>query len=187
MMRIRPPPAEQIYMPDLRRLIYELMEHGFIFTGFSSDSYQYIEMHQQVRRRGITPYLISVDRNTDPYDELKAAIYENRIRFYNYAPFVEELKALEYDRLRGKVDHPQAGSKDVADAMAGVVYGLMNHAERLPVEALAGTKSKITHEHSWVSEGIPAEKVDLQEVRSAKEAGDETELLPILGGDEYGE
>jgi hypothetical protein len=75
-------------------------------------------------------------------------------------------------------------SKDVADAMAGVVYGLLNHAERLPLDALAGTKNRITHEYSWVSESIPADKVDLQEVRAAKEAGDDTEILPILFGDE---
>lgn len=183
MMRINPPPAEQIYMPDLRRLVYELAEHGFVFSGFSSDTYQYIEMHQQIRRRGITPHIISLDSSTDAYNELKSAIYENRIRFYDYAPFIDELKALEYDRLRGKVDHQQAGSKDVADAVAGVVYGLFNNAERLPLEAMRDGPEKMTHEFNWVTEGIPASKVDMGAVRSAKQGDeDEGELFPILIG-----
>ncbi len=31
---------------------------------------------------------------------------------------------MELDPRTGKVDHPPGGSKDLADAMAGVIYGL---------------------------------------------------------------
>jgi len=108
-LRINPPPGEQIYLPDLRRLVYELSTHGYSFMGFSTDKYQYVEMHQQIKRRGIHAELISMDETTNPYDELKRAIYEKRIRFHEYEPLIEELKTLEYDRLRGKIDHPEAG------------------------------------------------------------------------------
>lgn len=112
MLRINPPPAEQIYMPDIRVMIYDFMKHGFKFIGFSSDSYQYVEMHQQISRKGIKPHIISMDTSTEPYDELKSAFYEKRIEIYYYKPFIEEFKKLEYDRINGKIDHPLAGSKD---------------------------------------------------------------------------
>ncbi|MHC1576671.1 MAG: Hint domain-containing protein, partial [Methanosarcinaceae archaeon] len=109
MLQVHPPPAEQIYMPDLRQMIYQMQDKGFKFIGFSSDSYQYAEMHQQLKRKGVSPHLISMDKTTQPYDELKSAIYEDRIDFYKYQPFLDELKFLEYDRVVGKIDHPVGG------------------------------------------------------------------------------
>jgi intein/homing endonuclease len=109
MLRINPPPGQQIYFPDLRTMIYQFMEKGYKFIGFSSDTYMYVEMHQQLKRRGITPHIISMDTSTTPYDELKSAFYENRIEIYDYEPFAYEFLHLEYDRIVGKIDHPQAG------------------------------------------------------------------------------
>jgi len=188
MLRINPPPAEQIYMPDVRRLIYELIEHGFQFAGFSSDSYQAAEMHQQIRRRGLHTEILSLDRDVAPYDELKSALYENRIELYEYEPFREELKKLEYDRLKGKVDHPSSSTKDVADSVAGTVYALSKSAQRLPLEAGPVTTRRTRHEHDWVSPLVPADQVDLDEVRALREEskrgeGGEAEFMPILFGD----
>ncbi len=36
----------------------------------------------------------------------------------------KELRKLERDPQKGKIDHPEEGSKDCADAVAGVVYVL---------------------------------------------------------------
>jgi len=183
-LRINPPPGEQIYLPDIRRLVYELQAHGYNFMGFSTDKYQYVEMHQQVRRRGIHCELISMDEKTDPYDELKRAVYEERIRYHRYEPFIEELKLLEYDRLVGKIDHPQAGSKDVSDAVAGVVYGLLQGSARLPIGVGADTHKRKRHEHAWVSPMIPASTVDIEEVRAMADAAtDDSDFMPILFGD----
>jgi hypothetical protein len=60
----------------------------------------------------------------DAYDILKTAIYENRLSFYGYNPLLEELRWIQKDNIRNKVDHPQGKSKDVADALAGIVFSL---------------------------------------------------------------
>jgi len=183
-LRINPPRGEQIYMPDIRRLVYELQAHGYNFMGFSTDKYQYVEMHQQVKRRGIHCELISMDEKTDPYDELKSAIYEDRIRYHKYEPFIEELKALEYDRIKGKIDHLQAGSKDISDAMAGVVYGLLQGSARLPIGLGSDTPKKGRHEHEWVSPLIPTSQIDIDDaMEMAEEAMDDLDFMPILFGD----
>jgi hypothetical protein len=36
----------------------------------------------------------------------------------------KDLSELELNEEKSKVDHPPHGSKDVADALAGVIYGL---------------------------------------------------------------
>lgn len=186
LLSIRPPAGEQIYMPDVRRLVYELQAHGFPIAGFSTDTYQYVEMHQQVRRHGIYTELISVDDSMNPYEELKSAIYESRIEYYAHGVLLNELRALEYDRIKGKVDHPRSKSKDLADALAGVVWGLRQRAARLPWAADADTpKVKVSHEHQWVSPLIPAEEVNVEEIRAAQRSVQDSDLLPpILMGDD---
>jgi hypothetical protein len=184
---IRPPTGDQIYMPDLRRLVYELQAHGFPIHGFSSDSFQAVEMHQQIRRHGIHTELISMDRIIDPYEELKSAIYEKRIEYYGYTPLLQELRSLEYDRVKGKIDHPRHASKDVADALAGVVWGLRQQAARLPWAADADTPIRaVGHEHGWVSDMIPAEDVDLEDVRLTRRTGAAALdiMLPFFIGDD---
>lgn len=136
MLRINPPQGEQIYLPDVRQLLYSMMNHGFSFMGFSTDTYMYAEMHQQVKRKGIRNVeIISMDTSVAPYNELKSAVYEGRIDYYKYEPFIEEFKALEYDRLKGKIDHPQSGSKDCVSGDTKI--SLLNGTE-VPIRDLVG-------------------------------------------------
>ena len=184
MLRILPPPAEQIYMPDIRVLMYKFMDMGFQFSGMSTDTYQYVEMHQQIKRRGVKPYIISMDTSVDPYEELKSAFYENRIEIYHYDPFITEFKQLEYDRLVGKIDKPLAGSDDVSDGVAGCVWGLKQFGSRVPMTREASVKSGVSHDHSWVSPLVPADKIDNDTIIAAKESVGRNRYVPILFGDE---
>ncbi|MEE8325841.1 MAG: hypothetical protein V3R58_02255, partial [candidate division NC10 bacterium] len=181
---IMPPPAEQIYMPDLRTMLYQFVDHGFSFIGFSADSYQSAEMFQQVRRRGISTHLISTDRTTEPYDELKSAFYEKRVEIYPYKPFVDEFKKLEYDRLVGKIDHPLAGEKDISDAVAGVTWGLKTAAGRMPIQGKMEKAAMAPHKDAWVSPLIPADQANMDEARAAKEGISAETFMPIVFGDD---
>jgi len=183
MLRINPPPAEQIYMPDLRTMVYQFMTHGYHFAGFGSDTYQYVEMHQQLKRRGITPHIISMDTSTAPYDELKSAFYENRIEIYDYKPFIGEFKSLEYDRLSGKIDHPLSGSKDVSDAVGGVVQGLKVFAKTAPVHTGENKRSGAMNEHAWITNLIPADSPAAAEAVQDSKAPVQGQFIPILFGD----
>lgn len=130
MLRVLPPKDERIELADIRRrLVYPLMGGGFKIAGFSSDSYQSAESFEHMKNKGVKKAIeISVDKTTEPYDILKSAMYEGRIRYYQYEPFIEELENLILDRKKNKVDHPPKGSKDVADAVAGLLFGLKKHA-----------------------------------------------------------
>jgi len=188
MLAIRPPPGEQIYLPDLRNLVYALQAHGFPIAGVSTDTYMYVEMHQQLRRHGVHAEILSLDTSMDGYNALKSAIYERRIEYYNYPILLGELRALEYDRIKGKVDHTRHSTKDCADSVAGVVLGLSQRAARLPWGADADTPMGeiVAHEHQWVTPLVPLEQVDVSEVRQATRATRSDELLaPIyFGGDD---
>ena len=175
MLRINPPPAEQIYMPDIRVMIYDFMAHGFKFIGFSSDTYQYVEMHQQVSRKGIKPRIISMDASTEAYDELKSAFYEKRIEIYYYEPFIEEFKKLEYDRLAGKIDHPLAGSKDCISWDTKI--SLLNGSE-VKVSDLVGKEF-------WVYSCLPSGDVVPGYARNVHLVGKKDVLRIVLDNGEH--
>lgn len=151
MLRVIPPTGEQIFLPDIRAMIYSLIEHGFQVGSFSCDSYQSAEMLQQMKARGIASEVLSVDRTIEPYNELKQAFYEERLSTYPYKPFTEECLSLEFDGHKGKVDHPLAGSKDVADSVAGLISGLMKFAGKAPLPMLSGYSDDVADfDHAWV-------------------------------------
>jgi hypothetical protein len=80
-----------------------------------------IDSIQMLNSAGFKAETFSIDRNPEAYYTVKAAILDDRLDYYYYAPFSEELKQLE--EIKGmKIDHPRQGKKDVADAVAGVCY-----------------------------------------------------------------
>lgn len=136
LMRMHAPPGQEILIQDVRRIIYDLKEdRGFRIYSISMDGFQSTDSLQQFRKKRFMADYLSVDKSTLPYEDLRDAIYERRVEFPPYITYLrlgdtdrvdiayKELSELEYTGK--KVDHPSQGSKDVADAMAGVVTTLM--------------------------------------------------------------
>jgi hypothetical protein len=136
MIRIKAMPGTEILLSDVRRIIYDLKEErGFRIYSVSIDGFQSTDTMQQLRKKKFVSEYLSVDRSTLPYEDLREAIYEERLEFPPYQTYltkgadrtveiaIQELTELQHDGK--KVDHPSKGSKDVADGMAGVVSTLM--------------------------------------------------------------
>jgi hypothetical protein len=136
-LQIVPPIGGEIVLGDLRHLVYDLSGHGFMITRVSLDSWQSADTIQQMKQRGYRAEVLSVDVTPDPYDNLKTALYEDRVQLYNYPPLRKELETLQEDRRgrRRKIDHPPTGSKDCSDALAGCLYTLSQRSinEPLPI------------------------------------------------------
>lgn len=109
MLRVLPPTGGEIILGDIRRLIYELSDHGFTITTVSMDSFNSADGLQQLAQKGYNALDVSVDVTPDPYDNLKTALYENRISFYEYEPVLGELRSIEQRwtaQKKRKIDHP---------------------------------------------------------------------------------
>lgn len=124
LLRIVPPLGDELILGDVRALAYQWQDHGYRIGFASMDSWQSFDGIQQMNLKGIPAEVVSIDRTTEPYDMLKTALYEGRLIFYGHPKLMEELRKLEKNHQTGKVDHPPLGSKDVADALAGVVHSL---------------------------------------------------------------
>jgi hypothetical protein len=134
MLQVIPPENSQIQFDDVEALLTKLRQLGFSIPVVTADGYN----SDQFLQRQISHYgarfakKLSVDRPKDAYLSLRDALYDRdengtpRLTFYRYDPFMREITNVE-DRP-DKVDHPPKGSKDVSDAVAGVVF----NCERLP-------------------------------------------------------
>jgi len=129
-------PGHEIFLGEVRHFIYNLREQmKFKLELVTMDGFESSDTMQQLPRHKIATDYLSVDRQMLPYYDLREAIYEDRVAFPPYMVrsrrdettlvniAVQELSEL-VDAVK-KVDHPPSGSKDVADAMAGVTFTLM--------------------------------------------------------------
>lgn len=159
---------EEVLNSRVRQLCYEFSDHGFHIAEFSMDTYQSREMIQQLEQNGFKAGIYSVDTGNSSKGEnvvttavgripkakqaywyLRSAIYENRVRCYDYPILLGELRRLE-DGVE-KVDHPEGESKDLADALAGVVWTLFR--SKMSGEFLAPSKG-ITMNPALESESL---------------------------------
>lgn len=129
LLEVKPPRNAEIEFSKIRSLLYRLREMGLNLKWFSFDTYQSADSVQILRQQGFQTGLTSMDTETLPYETFKTAILDGRILAPEHARAQTEVTRLEFDPDIGKVDHPPDGSKDVADAMAGVCYGLTYRRE----------------------------------------------------------
>lgn len=145
-IRVKASPGQEVLISDLRNYIYDLKRRGFRIRSTTMDGFQSTDTRQQLRRKKLNPSYLSVDKSKLPYEDLRDAIYEERIDIPPYMTYVsagegeliniaqKELVELEDDGK--KIDHPTHGSKDVADGLAGVVNTLMgDRTYRRPVRS----------------------------------------------------
>jgi hypothetical protein len=137
LVRMRPLPGTQIILGDVRQMVYYLKDKlGFRIKKVTLDGFQSTDTLQQMQKKKIQTEYLSVDKDILPYHDLREAIYEERVEFPKYMTYMKhgdvstvEIAVQELLRLiekeNGKIDHPEGGSKDVSDAMAGVVTTLM--------------------------------------------------------------
>lgn len=131
---IKAPKGRQVSFEKNRNFIRWLKRQGFNIKGVTSDTYQAYDLQQQLLSEGYPCSIISVDRvDTDrickPYQYFKSTIYEKRLEIYEDTLLNTEVTELERNIDTGKVDHPEAGSKDKADAVCGAIFNASKHAE----------------------------------------------------------
>jgi hypothetical protein len=162
MLQIKPARGEQIDLEKIVDFILNLRNYGFnlqrvTFDGFASEmAIQKVQKanlvpdrKRQAYRSGrfnekmdIESMKISVDRDDVPYRMLRDALNCRAVKYYSYPIWENEVLGLEHDvdgkGGRGKVDHPEGGSKDVADAVCGVNYSICTSKQGYPSDPVDG-------------------------------------------------
>lgn len=153
-LEITPPKNGEILFYKVREVIYALKKLGMNIKWVSFDSFQSRDSMQLLKQAGYMVGYQSMDTTMAPYEYVKNALYDGRLSLPEHPKLVYELASLERDIKRRKIDHPAHASKDISDALAGVVYGLTMRRE------------------IWAHYGIPLGALPasvLAEVQKAKE------------------
>lgn len=135
-LRVRANSGQEILLSDLRRYVYQVADdRGFKIKAVSMDGFESTETRQQFKKRRYQTLYVSIDKSKLPYEDLRDAIYEDRIELPTYQTYLRSGTAkrvniiakelMELEENDKKIDHPINGSKDVTDAIAGVVTTLM--------------------------------------------------------------
>ena len=110
--------GQEIDFQDIREFI-ALLHKKFPVAMVTFDQWQSVDMMQTLNKRGIYSELHPV-KITD-YDNLSTCFYDGRFSGY-YNSILIDQELLKLQCLPGrKIDHPNVGSKDLADALAGSV------------------------------------------------------------------
>jgi hypothetical protein len=108
-------------------------EKKFNLVKLTMDGWNSALFMQICEKNKIPAELLSIDKDSVPYDTLKDFLYREDLNMYFYPPAIRELTELIVDEAKKKVDHPKKsqwrmreeglprGSKDIADCLAGIV------------------------------------------------------------------
>jgi hypothetical protein len=129
-LEVSPPKNGEIIFGKIRAMLYKLKQLGLNIQWVSFDQYQSRDSQQILRQKGFITGQQSIDSvPSAPYYMTKTALYDRRLIIPRHDKLRKEFVSLEKDPKTGKIDHPPNGSNDVADAVAGVVYGLTMRTE----------------------------------------------------------
>jgi len=137
MLRIVSPYGGEIQLDDIPLLFLRLRSLGMYF-GFGTFDLRLLSKHtvQRMQAKAFKVDYLSMDRDLAPYQNLKEAFFDNRMRMYKFERdlVIEELGGLE--RQGDKVDHRPGSDKGLADALAGAVYNASQFEVRHSPEAI---------------------------------------------------
>lgn len=124
---IKAPKGRQVSFEKNRAFIRWLRDNSFNIKKITTDTFQSYDLRQILSNEGFDTEILSVDRvDTDrvnkPYQFLKSAIYEKRLRLYKSDRLFDEFIDIERNINTGKVDHSPNGHKDTLDALAGSLF-----------------------------------------------------------------
>jgi intein/homing endonuclease len=128
-LRIVAPPGGEIDHESIRELVYKLAEGGLPIRSITMDQWCGVPNMQLFKQKGFKVGEQSVVRTLNPYLTLRNSLYERRIESPVYEHLKKELTELELDPDGRKVDHPKAGTKDISDGLAGVVFYLTENGK----------------------------------------------------------
>jgi hypothetical protein len=109
-------PPREIQIRWARALLFDLMKRGFYIGMMTYDGFQSTDSLQILALHGVETDRMSTDKDPGIWKSLKDTASDGRLKMAHSTLLQMELEGLS--RIGDKVDHPQGGSKDEADAFA---------------------------------------------------------------------
>src|SRR5690606_12433890 len=125
-----PTKEKSVEFSDVRDYIIALRRRGFDLRLVTFDRWNsHDTMNILQNDHGIKTDTLSVAKKH--YDDFLSIMYDNRLIGPKVQLLIDELGELR--QVKGKIDHPRKGSKDLSDATCGAIFNAISHTSR-PVD-----------------------------------------------------
>lgn len=121
-----PTSDKSVDFSEVKDYILQLKSRGFNLRMVTFDRWNSFDLMNELKVYGINTEILSVAKKH--YEDFAMVITEERVHGPRIELLTEELLQLRI--IKGKVDHPRKGSKDLADAVCGAIYNSIAHTPR---------------------------------------------------------
>ena len=118
--------GQETSISKLKELVIELNKN-YEIGNVTCDQFQSRQLIQDLNILGIPGGYLSVDRTNLPYNYFKNLMYNNQVEL----PMSDALKfeLFNLKNVDGKIDHDKDKSKDISDAVVGLVYDIYKNVD----------------------------------------------------------
>ena len=121
-----PTSDKSVDFSEVKDYILQLRSRGFNLRLVTFDRWNSFDLMNELKAYNINTEILSVAKKH--YEDFAMVITEERVHGPRIELLTDELLQLRI--LKGKVDHPRKGSKDLADAVCGAIYNSIAHTPR---------------------------------------------------------
>jgi hypothetical protein len=121
-----PTSDQSVDFSEVKDYILQLKARGFNLRLVTFDRWNSFDLMNELKVYGINTEILSVAKKH--YDDFAMVVIEERVHGPRIDLLTEELLQLRI--IKGKVDHPRKGSKDLADAVCGAIYNAIAHTPK---------------------------------------------------------
>lgn len=167
-----PTKEKSVDFQDVRNYIIALRRKGFKLKLTTFDRWNsHDTMNILEREHGIKTDTLSVANKH--YDDFLSIMYDKRLIGPNVEILRKELKDLRL--IKGKIDHPSKGTKDLSDATCGAIFNAVTHTPKpmnreVEVRSWTDTKRYFAEQRMKEAEARDAEREQLSGVIRAPKA-----------------
>lgn len=155
-----PTKEKSVDFADVRNYIIALRRKGFKLKLTTFDRWNsHDTMNILENEHGIKTDTLSVANKH--YDDFLSIMYDKRLIGPNIPILVKELKELRL--IKGKVDHPSKGTKDLSDATCGAIFNAVAHTTK-PINREVEVRSYSDVKKNWAEQRM-AEAVERDKAR----------------------
>lgn len=123
---ITPDANNEIDIAEVRAFVKHLKtKYGYPVKAVTYDGFDSRESIQAWRKDGMKSQMVSVDRSSAPYKQMRDAMYDRRLNLPDDEVLTTEILELEYDEDKDKIDHPVMGTKDCSDAVCAAYHTML--------------------------------------------------------------
>ena len=121
-----PTSDKSVDFSEVKDYILQLRQRGFNLRLVTFDRWNSFDLMNELKVYGINTEILSVAKKH--YEDFAMVVTEERVHGPRIELLTEELLQLRI--IKGKVDHPRKGSKDLADAVCGAIYNSIAHTPK---------------------------------------------------------